>query len=360
MEFTDTPLEPFGKLLLDMSIESNLSFKTALVYRVVQLLIKRGYLPSYGHHLAEVCLEEAIVNAMVHGNRLDLAKKVRVAVFADEARFGVIVEDQGSGFSARDVPDPEAPDAALREHGRGIMIIMHYMDEVAYNAKGNRLRMVRRRQTMPDAGARPPVEIRETDPIPQQFELAGVDLTIPEIKGAGLSPVVVPDDIELGLTGAAPAGTGTAAKPTGAPSAPATGASKPGDPGAPPQPAASTPPPAQPGVLVAIHERDGVAIARIQAERLTEDNAEEIRQGLYAAAAMGKALVVDLTEVSFMSSVGISTLIGTHKQAVARKSKMVLAGVGPALRNVLKATGLLRIFQVESDQDTAVWKLTMG
>ncbi|MCX5660050.1 MAG: anti-sigma factor antagonist [Planctomycetota bacterium] len=355
MEFTEKPLEPFGTTLLDMSIESNLSLKTALVFRIVKLLQSKGCLPAYGHHMAEVCLEEALVNAIVHGNKADASKKIRVIVFADEARFGVIVEDQGKGFTARDIPDSESPDAALREHGRGIMLMTHYMGEVKYTSRGNRLRLVRQKQISPDPGSREPVPVREAEPLPKSFDLAGIDLTIPEIKGAGLSPVIVPEEIELGL----PAASASAPVPANAPAGKIAPGAKPpaGTPAAKP---AAAPLPTGPRALVAVHERDGVTIARIQSERLTEDNAEEVRQGLYAAAAQGKALVVDLTEVSFMSSVGISTLIGTHKQAGARKVKMVLAGVGPGLRNVLKATGLLRLFQVESDQDTAVWKLTMG
>ena len=54
-----------------------------------------------------------------------------------------------------------------------------------------------------------------------------------------------------------------------------------------------------------------------------------------------------MAEVEFMSSVGISTLIGAYKKVTAQKNKVVLASMGPALRNVLKATGLLRMFQIE-------------
>lgn len=354
MEFTQKPLEPFGTVLLDMSIESSLSLKTALVFRVVKLLRGKGCLPAWGHHLAEVCLEEALVNAILHGNRNDPGKKVRLIVFCDEARFGVIIEDQGAGFTARDIPDADAPDAALREHGRGILIMRHYMDEVKYNASSKRLCLVRRKQLAPDPGSREPEPIRETDPLPKAFDLKGIDLSIPEIKGAGLSPVIVPDDIQLGEPAPAAKAPASGGKPA---PAPAGAAAK-----APPGTPSAAPAAADEGSnkSVAIHERDGVSVARIQAERLTEDNAEEVRQGLYAAASRGKALVIDLTEVGFMSSVGISTLIGTHKKVAERKSKLVLAGVSPALRNVLKATGLLRIFQVESDQDTAIWKLTMG
>jgi len=152
MKFTDEPLEPFGETLLDISVPTQLSYKTPVVYRIIKELSSRGYLPWTGSPRAEICLDEALTNAMVHGNKLDPSRKVRVIVCADGERWGMIVEDEGAGFGPEQVPDPQAPDFPLRESGRGILLIDSYVDELAYTRRGNRLRLVRARQSEPEPG----------------------------------------------------------------------------------------------------------------------------------------------------------------------------------------------------------------
>ena len=71
MEFTNQPLEPYGQTLLDTTLESDLGLKTALVFRAVKALQDHGCLPAItASHMAEVCLEEAMTNSIVHGNKL--------------------------------------------------------------------------------------------------------------------------------------------------------------------------------------------------------------------------------------------------------------------------------------------------
>ena len=74
MEFTDKPIEPFGKILLEMAVPTQLSFKTPLVYRMVKELKDAQCLPWTGSHRAELCFDEAVTNAMTHGNGLDPSK----------------------------------------------------------------------------------------------------------------------------------------------------------------------------------------------------------------------------------------------------------------------------------------------
>lgn len=151
MEFTDKPLEPFGRKLLDIAIPTQLSFKMPLVFRMVKELKTGGYLPWTGSHRAELCFDEALTNAMMHGNKLDPARKVHVVLFADDERWGVIVEDEGSGFRPEDLPNPDSPDFLLRESGRGIMLMDSYVEKLSYNRKGNALLMTRKRQGEPEA-----------------------------------------------------------------------------------------------------------------------------------------------------------------------------------------------------------------
>ncbi len=190
MEFTAQELKPFGETILEMSVPTQLSYKTPLVYRIVKELSSRSYLPWTGSHRAELCLDEAITNAMIHGNRMDPEKKVQITVCGDEERWGVIVEDEGDGFGQEQVPDPDAPDFALSESGRGILLMDAYVDQLQYSEKGNRLLMQRKRQEEPDAvEAMAAVGGVEESPVEEgEGELVGVShesgIQIVEIRAA--------------------------------------------------------------------------------------------------------------------------------------------------------------------------------
>lgn len=88
----------------------------------------------FGIHLA---LEEALVNAIKHGNHMDRSKSVRIAYHVNEQYFQVEIEDQGEGFSIEDVPDPTAEENLERPCGRGIMLMRSFMSSVDYNKAGN-------------------------------------------------------------------------------------------------------------------------------------------------------------------------------------------------------------------------------
>ena len=94
-----------------------------------------------------IALDEALVNAVKHGNKFDAGKNVRISaeVSPTEARFSV--EDEGEGFDVNSIPDPRDPENLFKTSGRGVLIIHNVMDEVRYNERGNRLEMVKRTET---------------------------------------------------------------------------------------------------------------------------------------------------------------------------------------------------------------------
>jgi len=89
-------------------------------------------------------LEEALVNAIKHGNRMDPDKKVYIACELTEDEVRVVIEDQGDGFKIEEVPDPTEDNNLEKPGGRGIMLIRSFMTGVGYNDKGNRLTMSRK------------------------------------------------------------------------------------------------------------------------------------------------------------------------------------------------------------------------
>ena len=85
----------------------------------------------------KLALEEALVNAIKHGNQMDRSKTVRVAYFIDPNRFEIDITDEGCGFDPCDVPDPTAVENLERPCGRGLMLMRHYMTEVQFTGRGN-------------------------------------------------------------------------------------------------------------------------------------------------------------------------------------------------------------------------------
>ena len=88
----------------------------------------------YGVHLA---LEEAIVNAIRHGNRSDSSKRVHFDCRCSAWRLLIEIRDEGPGFNPEDVPDPTAPDRLEVPSGRGIMLMRAFMSRVEYVGQGN-------------------------------------------------------------------------------------------------------------------------------------------------------------------------------------------------------------------------------
>ncbi|MCX6246348.1 MAG: ATP-binding protein [Bacteroidetes bacterium] len=90
----------------------------------------------YGNILMAVL--EAVKNAMIHGNKNNPEKVVRLSFKSVPNGLCFTVKDQGDGFDFRNVPNPlEADEKVAEIVGRGIFLIRSLADRVSYNAKGN-------------------------------------------------------------------------------------------------------------------------------------------------------------------------------------------------------------------------------
>jgi anti-sigma regulatory factor (Ser/Thr protein kinase) len=121
-----------------------------------------------GH--VSIALEEAILNAIYHGNleisselkengdepflalareRRSLApycsRSVRVLSRVTPRWATFVIVDEGKGFNAANLPDPTDPENLLRPSGRGVLLMRAFMDDVRYNTTGNRVTMVKLR-----------------------------------------------------------------------------------------------------------------------------------------------------------------------------------------------------------------------
>lgn len=89
-----------------------------------------------------LAVQEALVNAVVHGCRSDPSKTVTCKVQCDgDGRIIIVVTDPGPGFSQGSISDPKRCENRYADHGRGVYLIRQLMDEVQFERGGSEIRM---------------------------------------------------------------------------------------------------------------------------------------------------------------------------------------------------------------------------
>jgi serine/threonine-protein kinase RsbW len=79
-----------------------------------------------------MAVREAMINAVLHGNNYDPAKRVNLTLEQNGKELIVTITDEGPGFVPEEVPDPLAPENLLKESGRGIFLMRAFMNEVRF------------------------------------------------------------------------------------------------------------------------------------------------------------------------------------------------------------------------------------
>lgn len=131
-----------GQMFFRVEFSSTYEVMTGVLDRIIGAMYARGILRKEGECCLRLCIEEALVNAIRHGNACDPERKVRVELHEDGERCRIKVFDEGAGFEPEKVALPDCEQMG----GRGICIIKHYMDEVHYDLRQKCLEMVFHRQ----------------------------------------------------------------------------------------------------------------------------------------------------------------------------------------------------------------------
>jgi len=131
-----------SKHTADLVIPSDPAEAQRVQDEIEQLLIENQY-GERDIFCIKLALEEALVNAIKHGNQMDRTKKVHVAYRVSPQRFDILITDEGTGFDPSDVPDPTAFENLERPCGRGLMLMRHYMTEVSFTGRGNTVQMAK-------------------------------------------------------------------------------------------------------------------------------------------------------------------------------------------------------------------------
>jgi serine/threonine-protein kinase RsbW len=92
----------------------------------------------------QLAIEEAMINAVEHGNKGDASKRVFVQYGIEDGNFEITITDEGDGFKPEAVPDPLADENLNKASGRGLALMRVYMDAVEYSAKGNSVHMAKK------------------------------------------------------------------------------------------------------------------------------------------------------------------------------------------------------------------------
>ena len=137
-----------------VTVESNPTAGVEVCKDILSRLKEAGFGQddAFGVHLA---IDEAVANAVKHGNKMDPCKKVTISYAVCPEKVEVSITDEGEGFDPGELPDPRHGRNLFKPNGRGVLLIHSYMDLVRYENNGRTVQMVRYKE-------RPPIMGRES------------------------------------------------------------------------------------------------------------------------------------------------------------------------------------------------------
>ena len=127
-------------LSFDQRIPNNTTVGRDLLDQLVEQLSLAGW-SDHDVHGVHLAAEEALVNAIKHGNNEDPNTSVHVVFEVSPNEIHIQITDQGEGFLLDDVPDPTLDENLNTPSGRGLMLMKAFMSVVRFNDKGNQVIM---------------------------------------------------------------------------------------------------------------------------------------------------------------------------------------------------------------------------
>jgi serine/threonine-protein kinase RsbW len=123
------PLRKIGELRIFSRLNS-----LAEVDNFTMKLIHALPLPTDARDDVAISISEAVNNAILHGNQQNPRKKVEIRFYLCSRYLRIVIQDHGAGFKPDHVPDPRRAENLLKASGRGVLIMRHLMDGVAFKA----------------------------------------------------------------------------------------------------------------------------------------------------------------------------------------------------------------------------------
>jgi len=129
-----------------MKISETIPSRLELTPDLISSLVEKLYrlpLDEYMVFNIKLALQEAVINAVEHGNKLRDDLSVQVDIEADGKQLVIRVTDQGQGFDYQKIPDPTLPENIEKLRGRGLFLIRHAMDKIDFSNNGRTIIMTK-------------------------------------------------------------------------------------------------------------------------------------------------------------------------------------------------------------------------
>ena len=104
-----------------------------LVQVIAEHLCENAGVDEDGSHWIGMAVREAVANAIKHGNKLDVRKKVFATFELAGLELEITISDEGQGFDPNTVSDPLNPQNLMKTSGRGIFYMKTFMDQIQYS-----------------------------------------------------------------------------------------------------------------------------------------------------------------------------------------------------------------------------------
>jgi len=128
-------MKNYYKKLTINSLQKNIS----QVEKFVEEICDENYISASYFGNIMLAMEEAVKNAILHGNKQDGHKTVTITFQRKKNGLSFIIEDEGIGFDHQDIPNPiDSEDAT----GNGIFLMRSLADKVSYNTVGNQVELI--------------------------------------------------------------------------------------------------------------------------------------------------------------------------------------------------------------------------
>ncbi len=181
--FLDDAPESSGDIVFERSFPSIMEKKEETLTDLLDVLTdKAGFSDQQDRVRTRMALDEALMNAVIHGNDEDPEREVSVVLRldADRRSWNVRVEDEGNGFSTEEVTPSEDPEVLVMEGGRGLLVIQESMDQFFYYDGGSGLFMEKSFQAAGSSGK----ALKEDEEKPELNEQTEGGVTIVRLENA--------------------------------------------------------------------------------------------------------------------------------------------------------------------------------
>ncbi len=129
-------------MIISESLPSRLEAVGQFSTKVVDSLRKIGFSMEELFDV-KLCLDEALINAIKHGNKFNPELNVEVRIEAKDEVLAITVKDHGEGFDFTQIPNPTEEDNLHRNSGRGVFLIKKHMDKVEHFDCGRTIKMIK-------------------------------------------------------------------------------------------------------------------------------------------------------------------------------------------------------------------------